>query len=94
MKSTKIAHFLLLSATGLCCLFTVSCSSSDDDEYITNTTARRVGIQGYESDYHPYDLERRLEKRNDAYSRSIQRRSMRRKARDERYNQWFDMIMQ
>jgi hypothetical protein len=41
-----------------------------------------------------YKLEQRLDRRNDNYQNSIDRRSMRRHARDERYDAWFDMIMQ
>ncbi len=41
-----------------------------------------------------YKLEQRLDRRNDKYSNSIERRSMRRKARDDRYDAWFDMVMQ
>ena len=41
-----------------------------------------------------YKLEQRLDRRNDRYQNSIDRRAMRRKARDERYDAWFDMIMQ
>ena len=41
-----------------------------------------------------YQLEQKLDKRNDRYGNRIDRRSMRRHARDQRYDAWFDMIMQ
>ncbi len=39
-------------------------------------------------------LENRLERRNDAYMNFEERRSMRARARDERYDAWFDRIME
>jgi hypothetical protein len=39
------------------------------------------------------ELARRLEKRNDAYFNWQERRKIRQEAREERYQAWFDRIM-
>jgi hypothetical protein len=39
------------------------------------------------------ELARRLDKRNDAYFSWQERRKIRQEARDERYQAWFDRIM-
>jgi hypothetical protein len=39
------------------------------------------------------ELARRLDKRNDAYFNWQERRKLRQQARDERYQAWFDRIM-
>lgn len=39
-------------------------------------------------------LQQKLDRRDAAYGNRIDRRSMRRSSRDDRYNAWFDMLMQ
>jgi hypothetical protein len=39
-------------------------------------------------------LQQKLDSRDASYGNRIDRRSMRRSSRDDRYNAWFDMLMQ
>jgi hypothetical protein len=51
-----------------------------------------TGFSSCASD-HDENLTYRLKKRNDDYLDKQERRSMRKEARDKRYNAWFDRIM-
>lgn len=41
-----------------------------------------------------YTLQRDLRHRNERWDTSMERRAMRREARDERYDSWFDSVME
>lgn len=51
-----------------------------------------TGFSSCSSD-HEINLANRLKRRNDLYMAKQERRTMRKEARDKRFNAWFDRIM-
>ena len=96
MKS-KFPHLLLLLATALCSVFTLSCRSTDSEplDPIDIRPGSYAGSgTGISSGYNPQALQGRLDRRDQLVGNSLQRRGMRHASRDDRYHAWFDMVMQ
>lgn len=87
LLSLTLPAFALLLPASL-----TSCASDDvqENEFDNPRLQRQIDERGGSR----RGLQDRLDSRNEFYYRSIDRRAMRRKARDERYDAWFDMIMQ
>ena len=86
MKTQWLSLSLATVLVALSSLGLTSCKSKEPDMGVPNTYQFR--------DPGNVELKRKLEQKNQNYYNRMDRRSMKRQARDDRYDAWFDMIMQ
>lgn len=84
MKISWLSPLLALALSTGALFPLISCQNKDPD--VPNTYQFR--------DPGNVELQRKLNSKNAKHQNRMDRRSMRRSARDDRYDAWFDMIMQ
>ena len=65
----------------------ISCAHTDEDEKLEEAREREEAIA------ETYELKEKLAVRNEVYSNVQERRRMRKQAREDRYQAWWDRVM-
>lgn len=65
----------------------MSCAHTDEDEKLEEAREREEAIA------ETYELKEKLAVRNEVYSNVQERRRMRKQAREDRYQAWWDRVM-
>ena len=65
----------------------MSCAHTDEDEKLEEAQEREDAIA------ETYELKEKLAVRNEVYSNVQERRRMRKQAREDRYQAWWDRVM-
>ena len=65
----------------------MSCAHTDEDEKLEEARERKEAIA------ETYELKEKLAVRNEVYSNVQERRRMRKQAREDRYQAWWDRVM-
>ena len=65
----------------------MSCAHTDEDEKLEEAREREEAIA------ETYELKKKLAARNEVYSNLQERRRMRKQAREDRYQAWWDRVM-